>query len=168
MIPGQENSKRVFPRDLGGDFAVALYEPEIPLNTGSIARTCACTGVPLHIVGMPGFRLDNRLARRAGLDYWEHAEVRTFVSWEKYLGEIDDRRLWLYTTKGARPYWDVVYKPGDILMFGSESRGLPGKILESGRGKPLRIPMLEERRSLNLSNSVAIVLYEMLRQQIVQ
>jgi len=154
-----------FPQDMGGDYAVALFEPEIPLNTGSVARTCACTGVPLHIVGMPGFRLDHRLARRAGLDYWEHAEVQIHRTWDEYCDAMGDRRMWFLSTKGGKAYWEAEFAPGDILVFGSEGSGLPDTILGSGRGEVLRVPMVPQRRSLNLSNTVAIVLYEMLRQR---
>ncbi len=165
MCPKNFTFSPHFPQELGSEYAVALYEPEIPLNTGSVARTCACTGVPLHIVGTTGFRLDHRLARRAGLDYWEHAEVHVFRTWDEYAAEMSGRRMWFLSTKGENTYWNADFSPGDIMMFGSEGSGLPSKILESGRGEVLRIPMVPERRSLNLSNSVSIVLYEMLRQQ---
>lgn len=158
----------IFPQETGGSLNVALYEPEIPLNTGSVARTCACTGTPLHIVGTPGFRLDNRLAKRAGLDYWEHAEVHIHLTWGAFMEEVAGRKIWLFSTKGGRPYWEGEYGRGDVLVFGSERTGLPAEILESGEGEVVRIPMLEGRRSLNLSNTVAIALYEALRQQVIE
>lgn len=147
-------------------FEIVLFEPEIPLNVGSIARTCACSGCPLHLVGTLGFRLDDRLAKRAGLDYWEHIDVHVHKCWEDFKSVMDGRRMWLFSTKGRKSYWEVKYDPGDLLVFGSERTGLPGSILESGRDVVVTIPMLENRRSLNLSNTVAIALYEALRQNI--
>jgi tRNA (cytidine/uridine-2'-O-)-methyltransferase len=158
----QENP--TFSHEFAGFFDVALFEPDIPLNTGSVARTCACTGSPLHIVGPAGFRLDDRLARRAGLDYWELAEVHIHRTWEEFRDKMPGKRMWLFSTKGAKAYWEVEYRPGDVLVFGSETSGLPGRILESGAGEILRIPLVEGMRSLNLSNAVAIALYEALRQ----
>ena len=155
-----------FPHSLGRHFAVALFEPEIPLNVGSIARTCACTGAPLHLVGRLGFRPDDRIAKRAGLDYWEHAEVSLHRTWEEFLESVGERRRWLLSTKGERAYWDIEFEKGDVLVFGSEGKGLPPELLQSHQGAVLTIPMVPERRSLNLSNSVAVVLYEALRQQI--
>lgn len=155
-----------FSPGLGRRFAVALFEPEIPLNVGSVARTCACTGVPLHLVGRLGFRLDNRLAKRAGLDYWEHAEVSVHTTWEEFLKSVGKSKRWLFSTKGKRAFWEAEFEENDILVFGSERTGLPDRILEAEAGAMLTIPMLPDRRSLNLSNSVAIVLYEALRQQI--
>ncbi len=154
-----------FPHGSGTQLAIALFEPEIPLNVGSIARTCACTGVPLHLVGRLGFHLDNRLARRAGLDYWEHADVHIHRTWENFTEETGNAGMWLFSTKGEKCYWDAAYKPGDILVFGSERTGLPERILGSGCGEIVRIPMAPDFRSLNLSNTVAIALYEALRQQ---
>ena len=153
-----------FSHRLSGQFDIALFEPDIPLNTGSVARTCACTGSPLHIVGPAGFRLDDRLARRAGLDYWELAEVHIHRTWEEFREIMGGRRMWLFSTKGTKGYWNVEYLPGDVLVFGSETSGLPARILDSGAGEILRIPMEKDMRSLNLSNAVAIALYEALRQ----
>lgn len=144
--------------------AIALFEPEIPLNVGSIARTCAVTGVPLHLVGTLGFRLDNRLAKRAGLDYWEHAKVEIHRTWDEFDEWKGSRRTLLFSTKGKRPYWDISYEPGDIMAFGSERTGLPGKILGDDMNEVAVIPMLPDFRSLNLANAVSIVLYEAIRQ----
>ena len=146
-------------------YEVGLYEPEIPLNFGSIARTCACTGIPLHLIGTLGFRLDDRMAKRAGLDYWQHAEVHVHRKWEDFEAEMEDRRMWFFSTKGSRSLWDAWFKKGDVLVFGSEGSGLPAWILDGGSGETVRIPMVEGRRSLNLSNAVSIALYEALRQE---
>lgn len=165
-----ENIERLKPEliipDQSGLLEIALFEPEIPLNVGSIARTCACTGCPLHLVGTLGFRLDNRLAKRAGLDYWELAEVHVHKKWEDFTAEMADRRMWFFSTRGKRTFWDVEFRNGDVLVFGSERMGLPGGILGSGKGEVVRIPMLEKRRSLNLSNTVSIALYEAIRQNL--
>ncbi len=165
MTESPSKSPRLSKRDVH-PFEIVLFEPEIPLNVGSIARTCACSGCPLHLVGTLGFRLDDRLAKRAGLDYWEHADVRVHKCWEDFKTEMDGRRMWFFSTKGRKSYWDVKFDPGDLLVFGSERTGLPGSLLESDRGVVVTIPMLENRRSLNLSNTVAIALYEALRQNI--
>ena len=155
-----------FSQAIGRSFAVALFEPEIPLNVGSVARTCACTGAVLHLVGTLGFRLDDRLARRGGLDYWEHAEVAIHRTWAEFESAMSNRRIWLFSTKGNKAYWDIKYEPGDVLVFGSERTGLPGTILASDPDRTLRIPMAPNRRSLNVSNAVAVVLYEALRQEL--
>ncbi len=152
-----------FPQGFGKQLAVALFEPEIPLNAGSVARTCACTDVPLHLVGTLGFRLDDRLARRAGLDYWEHAEVAIHRTWDEFKEAIGNRRMWLFSTKGPGILWDADFQPGDVLVFGSERSGLPARILDTRPGHVLSIPMVPARRSLNLSNAVAVALYEALR-----
>ncbi|HDS29972.1 MAG TPA: tRNA (cytidine(34)-2'-O)-methyltransferase, partial [Firmicutes bacterium] len=149
-----------FPLELGRRYAVALYEPCIPLNVGSVARTCACTGVPLHIVGTPGFILDSRLAKRAGLDYWEHVELEIHRTWEEFEEKMVGRRMWLFSTKGDNLLWDAEFKGGDILVFGSETEGLPDRILGTRPDNVLRIPMVDGRRSLNLSNAVTVAVYD--------
>jgi len=154
---------RFITGNIHGLLDVALYEPEIPLNVGSIARTCACTGTPLHLVGTLGFHPDNRLARRAGLDYWEHAETHIHRTWDEFRDLMEGRRMWYFSTKGERLLWDADFRERDVLVFGSERKGLPAEILASDRSKVLRIPMSEDMRSLNLSNTVAIGLYEALR-----
>ena len=154
-----------FPDNSGGNYDIALFKPDIPLNVGSIARTCACTGMPLHLVGTLGFFLDGKLARRAGLDYWEHVDLRVHKTWDEFRKSVADRRLWLFSTKGTKVFWEVEYREGDVLVFGPERTGLPKNILESDTGNIVVIPMLKERRSLNLANAVSIVAYEVLRQR---
>ena len=153
-----------FPQGYGERLAVALFEPEIPLNAGSVARTCACTDVPLHLVGTLGFRLDDRLARRGGLDYWEHARVTVHRTWDEFQLSMSGSRMWLFSTKGQKVYWDIEYRPGDMLVFGPERTGLPENLLARFPDSVLTIPMVAGRRSLNLSNAVAIAVYEALRQ----
>lgn len=144
---------------------VVLYEPEIPPNTGNIIRLCANSGVHLHLVGPLGFRLDDAQLRRAGLDYHEMANVRHYENWRTHREENRDQRLWAFSTRGRHRYCDVAYLPDDALLFGPESRGLPGPLLEEiGSERVLRVPMVKQSRSLNLSNAVAIVVYEALRQ----
>lgn len=146
-------------------FHILLYQPEIPPNTGNIIRLCANTGCSLHLIEPLGFRLDDKRVRRAGLDYHELAAVRTHKTLRDCLNAIDHPRLIALTTKGERNYSAFEYAPGDALLFGPETRGLPSEVLEElGRDRWARIPMLTESRSLNLSNSVAIVVYEAWRQ----
>ncbi|MET0067182.1 MAG: tRNA (uridine(34)/cytosine(34)/5-carboxymethylaminomethyluridine(34)-2'-O)-methyltransferase TrmL [Candidatus Thiodiazotropha sp.] len=147
-------------------FHVVLFEPEIPPNTGNIIRLCANSGSKLHLIHPLGFELDDKRLRRAGLDYREWADVGEYESLEGFLSEIAPQRLFACTTKARRGYHQVDYEPGDALMFGPESRGLPADILQAV--KPdlrIRIPMRAQSRSLNLSNSVAVILYEAWRQQ---
>ena len=142
-----------------------LYEPEIPPNTGNIIRLCANSGVHLHLIGPLGFRLDDAQLRRAGLDYHEMASVSLYEDWLSYREQNRNRRLWALSTRGQRRYCDVSYRAGDALLFGPESRGLPQSLLEQvGSKRVLRVPMVKQSRSLNLSNAVAIVVYEALRQ----
>jgi tRNA (cytidine/uridine-2'-O-)-methyltransferase len=145
---------------------VALYEPEIPPNTGNIARLCAATHTPLHIVGVTGFRMDDRTLKRAGLDYWEEVELHRHVDLTELYRSLPGSRFLFLTTKATRPYTDLAYEPGDCLVFGPETRGLPAAVLNENAGRCLTIPMPNPGvRSLNLATSVAIVLYEALRQQ---
>ncbi len=145
---------------------VALWEPEIPPNTGNIARLCAATGARLHLIGRLGFRLDDRNLKRAGLDYWPAVDLlrhATFAEFEESWGNAG--RLWLVETPGDRPYTRAEFRDGDCLLFGNESRGLPPGIREAGAGRILGIPMPTGNvRSLNLATAVGIVLYEALRQ----
>jgi tRNA (cytidine/uridine-2'-O-)-methyltransferase len=150
---------------------VALVEPEIPQNTGNIARLCAATRTPLHIVGATGFRLDDRAVRRAGLDYWpevslhRHHDLAALYQSLAAAHSLPAARFLYLSTKGERPYFDWSFEPQDCLVFGSESRGLPKELLRENWERCLTIPMLNAKvRSLNLGNSVAIVLYEALRQ----
>jgi tRNA (cytidine/uridine-2'-O-)-methyltransferase len=144
---------------------VALVEPEIPPNTGNIARLCAATRVPLHIVGVAGFRLDDRAVRRAGLDYWPEVELHRHRDLAALIGALPDARFVYLTTKAQRRYTDWEFAPDDCLVFGRETKGLPEDVLHANWERCLTIPMLNPRvRSLNLATSVAIVLYEALRQ----
>lgn len=144
---------------------IVLHEPEIPPNTGNIARTCAVTGTPLHLVGPLGFSISDRHLKRAGLDYWQYLQVSYWDCFEELRQAFPEHRLFFFTTKGKKRYDSVSYKETDFLVFGSETRGLPDIILEAYPEYCLRIPMRPGIRSLNLSNSVALVLYEALRQQ---
>jgi tRNA (cytidine/uridine-2'-O-)-methyltransferase len=146
-------------------FHIILYQPEIPPNTGNIIRLCANTGNRLYLIEPLGFELDDKRLRRAGLDYHEFAEVSRFANLGSCLEEIGPQRLFACSTKGGRNYSEVDFQPGDILLFGPETRGLPGELLESLSAEQcLRVPMQPESRSLNLSNAVAIILYEAWRQ----
>jgi tRNA (cytidine/uridine-2'-O-)-methyltransferase len=143
---------------------VALWEPEIPPNTGNIARLCAATGTPLHLIGRLGFRLDDRALRRAGVDYWPAVELHRHVTLNEFEARISGRLL-CFTARAGRPYTQTAYHPGDCLLFGSESQGLPNSLLEQCGDRVLTIPMPAGKvRSLNLATAVAIVLYEALRQ----
>lgn len=147
-------------------FNVILFEPEIPPNTGNIIRLCANTGCSLHLIQPLGFDLDDKKMRRAGLDYSEWASVVTHENWESACELGLFKRVFALTTRASRSYSDVAYEPGDSLLFGPETRGLPESILtELGPEHCLRIPMQPHSRSLNLSNSAAIVVYEAWRQQ---
>ena len=144
---------------------IVLLEPEIPGNTGNIGRTCVSTGTRLHLIRPLGFRLDEKEIRRAGLDYWPRLDVTVYDSYEDFLAENPGAVIYLATTKARRVYTEVSYGPDDYLVFGRESRGLDESLLRREYERCVRIPMRAEARSLNLSNSVAIVLYEALRQQ---
>ena len=144
---------------------IVLVEPEIPQNTGNIARTCAATGASLHLVRPLGFSLDDRYLRRAGLDYWPMARVCVHEDFPSLRAQYPDAPLFFFTTKGARRLDAFSYPDGALLVFGRETRGLPEALLEQYPGRCVRIPMREGARSLNLANSVAVALYEALRQQ---
>ena len=142
---------------------VVLVEPEIPPNTGNVARLCAATNSTLHLIGPLGFRLDDRELKRAGMDYWEHVTWKYWKSWDEF--SPPNARLWLVENKTDRLYTDVAYRPDDYLVFGRETAGLPVTLLETYRDTVIAIPQFNPKaRSLNLSNSVAIVLYEAMRQ----
>lgn len=143
---------------------IVLYEPEIPANTGNIGRTCVATGTRLHLIEPLGFHLDEKSLRRAGMDYWRDLDVTTYVNWEEFLEKNPNAKLYLATTKGRHVYTEVSYEPDCYLVFGKESAGIPEEILKANPKVCIRIPMLEETRSLNLSNSAAVILYEALRQ----
>lgn len=143
---------------------IILHQPEIPGNTGNIGRTCVATGTPLHLIEPLGFRLDEKSIRRAGMDYWNLLEVHRYVNFQEFLERHPGAKVWMATTKAKRSYTEVSYGSDDFIMFGKESAGIPEEILVEREEDCIRIPMLPAIRSLNLSNSVAIVLYEALRQ----
>lgn len=144
--------------------AVALFEPEIPANAGAVARVCAATTTPLHFVGRLGFSFRHPAAKRAGMDYWDQVEVRRHVSYSDFRDSLGARRVWGFTTRAETSLWDVSFGPDDVLLFGPESRGLPPQIRETLAPDLIRIPMVADARSLNLSTAVAVALYEGLRQ----
>ncbi len=145
-------------------FNLVLHEPQIPQNTGNIARTCAVTGSRLHIIKPTGFEITDRNLKRAGLDYWHLLDITYYDSLTDFYAKNPAANCWLCTTKAPRTYCDAVYHDGDYLMFGKETAGLPEALLCAKPEKCVRIPMIAGARSLNLSNSVAVVLYEALRQ----
>ena len=144
---------------------IVLVNPEIPQNTGNIARTCAATGAKLHLIEPLGFDLSDKYLKRAGLDYWHMMTYEVHPSWEAFLEAYPDARLHYATTKAPRDYCAAGYGPEDFLVFGRETKGLDEQLLAAHYDQCVRIPMRPDARSLNLSNSVAIVLYEALRQQ---
>ena len=147
-------------------FEIALYEPEIPPNTGNIMRLCANTGCRLHLIHPLGFQLDEKSLRRAGLDYRDAATIHEYENFEAFNAAMKNKNLFALTTKGSKNYTEVNFKQGDVLLFGPETRGLPPEVLNNITAQnKLRLPMLEDSRSLNLANTVAIVSYEALRQQ---
>lgn len=150
---------------------IVLHQPEIPANTGNIGRTCVATHSALHLIEPLGFRLNEKELKRAGMDYWDQLEVYRHMNYKTFLEAIQgdlaahpDAKIWYCTTKAEKSYTDVAIGPDDYLMFGKESAGIPEEILVENRARCIRIPMADAIRSLNLSNSVAIVLYEALRQ----
>ena len=146
-------------------FSIVLVEPEIPQNTGNIARLCAATGSPLHLVGPLGFQTHDRALRRAGVDYWDAVDITREVNFQQYLANRRPPRFFLFSTAGERSIYDVAYQPGDAFVFGSEGKGLSDSLLDAYPDCVLQIPMKTDRvRSLNLANTESIVLYEALRQ----
>ena len=143
---------------------IVLLEPEIPANTGNIGRTCVATGTRLHLIEPLGFRLNEKSVKRAGMDYWEHLDVTRYINYEDFLEKNPGAKIYMATTKAPKCYTEVQYEPDCFIMFGKESAGIPEEILLENQETAVRIPMMEEIRSLNLGNSVAIVLYEALRQ----
>ena len=143
---------------------IILHQPEIPGNTGNIGRTCVATGTSLHLIEPLGFRLDEKAIRRAGMDYWKDLDVTRYVNYQDFLERNPGAKLYMATTKGRYVYTEVNYEPDCYIMFGKESAGIPEELLAAHPKDCIRIPMVGETRSLNLSNSVAIVLYEALRQ----
>lgn len=143
---------------------IVLHEPEIPYNTGSVGRTCVAAGCKLWLVRPLGFRVDDYYLRRAGLDYWEHLEWEVVDDWPALLERLPARRPWFFTKTAERSYTAARYQQGDVLVFGGESRGLPAEMLEPNRDRAVRIPIRAQARSLNLSNCVAIAVFEARRQ----
>lgn len=143
---------------------IVLLEPEIPANTGNIGRTCVATGTSLHLIEPLGFRLDEKSIKRAGMDYWDKLDVTRYKDYQDFLDVNKPSKVYMATTKAQKCYTEVEYGPNDYIMFGKESAGIPEELLVENEEFCIRIPMLEEIRSLNLANSVAIVLYEALRQ----
>ncbi len=143
---------------------IVLHQPEIPANTGNIGRTCVATGATLHLIEPLGFKLNEKEIRRAGMDYWEHLDVRIYMNFEEFIEKNPGARIWMATTKAKHVYTDVQFEENDYIMFGKESAGIPEEILVDYEETCIRIPMLDKIRSLNLANSVAVVLYESLRQ----
>lgn len=143
---------------------IVLFEPEIPQNTGNIVRLCACTGAKLYLVGKLGFSLSDKYTKRAGLDYWDSASIQKYDSLEQLQQNFKDAKFYYLTTKSEKSFFDVKFKEEDFLVFGPETRGLPENLLKENSQTAITIPMVEGQRSLNLSNSVAVVLYEAIRQ----
>lgn len=143
---------------------IILHQPEIPANTGNIGRTCVATGTDLHLIEPLGFVLNEKTVKRAGMDYWEHLDVTRYMNFDDFKAKHPGAKIWMATTKAKKVYTEADFGPDDYIMFGKESGGIPEEILVDNEDTCIRIPMLSDIRSLNLSNSVAIVLYEALRQ----
>ncbi|ESL03138.1 RNA methyltransferase, TrmH family, group 2 [Catonella morbi ATCC 51271] len=144
---------------------IILHEPEIPANTGNIGRTCVATGTALHLIRPLGFDISDKAVRRAGMDYWKDLELYVYEDFNDFVSKNPNARIYMATTKAKKAYTEVIYEENDFIMFGKESAGIPEEILIKYEDTSVRIPMIGEIRSLNLSNSVAIMLYEALRQQ---
>ena len=147
------------------DINIALIEPEIPQNTGNIARTCAAVGASLHLVKPLGFEIDDRKLKRAGLDYWDKLDITYYDGLDDFLQKNKNEAMFFFTTKGKQAYTDVIYPKRVFIVFGKETKGLPEELLYANPDKCVRIPMRDTLRSLNLSNSVAVAVYEVLRRR---
>jgi len=143
---------------------IVLHQPEMPANTGNIGRTCVATGTDLHLIEPLGFVLNDKTVKRAGMDYWDKLNVHRYMNYADFKEKNPGAKIWMATTKAKKVYTEAAFGPDDYIMFGKESAGIPEEILVDNEETCIRIPMLDEIRSLNLSNSVAIVLYEALRQ----
>ena len=143
---------------------IVLHEPEIPGNTGNIGRTCVATNTALHLIKPLGFEITDKTVKRAGMDYWQHLELYVYEDFNDFISKNPNARIYMATTKARKAYTEVEYKEDDFIMFGRESAGIPEEILVKYEETSIRIPMVGETRSLNLSSSAAIVLYEALRQ----
>lgn len=144
---------------------IVLFEPEMPANTGNIGRTCVATGARLHLIEPLGFQINDKMLKRAGLDYWPKLDVTVYENYEEFLLKNPDADIYMATTKSKKKYTDITYPKDAYIMFGPESRGIPEELLLDNKDNCVRIPMIPGERSLNLSNSVAIMVYEALRQQ---
>lgn len=144
---------------------IVLVEPEIPQNTGNISRTCAVVGAHLHLIEPLGFSIDEKHVKRAGLDYWDKLDLFTYPSLEDFFAKHPDGKFWYFSTKAAKRHTDVRYEEDTYLFFGKETKGLPEDLIYGNPDRAVRIPMRDELRSLNLSNSVAVAVYEVLRQR---
>ena len=144
---------------------IVLHEPEIPANTGNIGRTCVATGTSLHLIKPLGFDISDKAVRRAGMDYWKELDLHVYEDFDEFVERNPGAKIYMATTKARKAYTEVEYKGNDFIMFGKESAGIPEEILVKYEETSVRIPMIGEIRSLNLSNSVSIILYEALRQQ---
>lgn len=149
---------------INSKFNIVLYEPEIPQNTGNIVRLCACTGANLYLVGKLGFSLSDKYLKRAGLDYWDSANIKQYDNIKDLWNDFPDSRFFYLTTKSKQLYTNFEFMDGDFFVFGPETRGLPEDLLREKSDTAITIPMADDQRSLNLSNSVAIVVYEAIRQ----
>ena len=149
---------------INSKYNIVLFEPEIPQNTGNIVRLCACTGANLYLVGKLGFSLSDKYLKRAGLDYWQSVYIKQYENIEKLWDDFPTSNFYYLTTKTTKKYTDFQFKNGDFFVFGPETRGLPETLLHDKEETAITIPMEEGQRSLNLSNSVAIVIYEAIRQ----
>ena len=143
---------------------IVLVEPEIPQNTGNIARTCAATGATLHLVKPLGFSIDEKQVKRAGLDYWHLLDIKVYENLDEFMAVNSDKKMYFATTKADKTYCDVKYEKDCFILFGKETKGLPEELLYERMETAIRIPMISDARSLNLSNSVAVIVYEALRQ----
>ena len=143
---------------------IVLLEPEIPANTGNIGRTCVATGTRLHLIEPLGFKLSEKALKRAGMDYWKDLDVTTYIDYRDFLEKNPGAKIYMATTKAQKTYTEVSYEPDCYIMFGKESAGIPEEILAENEENCVRIPMIGDIRSLNLGNSVAVILYEALRQ----
>lgn len=144
---------------------IVLLEPEVPANTGNIGRTCVATGSVLHLIEPLGFHINDKMLKRAGLDYWDKLDVRRYMNFEDFIMKNPGAKIYMATTKARQTYTDVSYEDNCYIMFGKESAGIPEEILLDYKDTAIRIPMYDQIRSLNLGNSVAVILYEALRQQ---
>lgn len=157
--PGVSNESSVTPL-----MHVVLYQPDIPQNTGNVGRTCLAVGAKLWLVRPLGFRLDERHLRRAGMDYWPQVEWEVVEDWAALIERLGDRPMWFFSKSGRRDAWQATFQAGDVLVFGSETRGLPAALLESQTARTLRLPMRPAVRSLNLASTATAVVYEAVRQ----